>query len=338
MEGQFSKKFRMGRKIGSGSFGDIFEGTNLETKEEVAIKTESVRAKQPQLIYEAKVYKMLGPLDGVPKLHWYGVEGEITIMVMDLLGPSIEDLFEFCDFKFGLKTVLMLADQLITRIELVHSRNFIHRDIKPDNFVMGLGSHNTMVHAIDFGLAKKYRDADHMHHIQYREQRSLIGTARYTSLNTHLGIEQSRRDDLEAIGYMFYYFLRGSLPWQSFKEKGDKYKKIMEKKASTPVEVLGKSHPIEFVAYMNYCRSLDFEDRPDYAFPRMILKDLFFRENFELDYSFDWYILNERRLLEKEAKYGHKVEETADDFAVRLRDEAARKEFKEKRERVVVDD
>jgi len=294
MELRVGGKFRLGRKIGSGSFGDIYIGTNVQTGEEVAIKLESIKSKHPQLLYESKLYKILAGGVGVPNVHWYGVEGDYNVMVIDLLGPSLEDLFSFCNRKFSLKTVLMLADQMVNRIEYVHAKNFIHRDIKPDNFLIGLGKKANQVHIIDFGLAKKYRDPKTQQHIPYREGKNLTGTARYASINTHLGIEQSRRDDLEAVGYVLMYFNRGSLPWQGLKanDKKDKYDKIMEKKMSTPVEVLCKHFPSEFVTYLNYCRSLRFEDRPDYAYLRRLLKDLFFRDGYQYDFVFDWTILN----------------------------------------------
>jgi casein kinase 1 len=294
MELRVGGKFRLGRKIGSGSFGDIYIGTNVQSGEEVAIKLESIKSKHPQLLYESKLYKILAGGVGVPNVHWYGVEGDYNVMVIDLLGPSLEDLFSFCNRKFSLKTVLMLADQMVNRIEYVHAKNFIHRDIKPDNFLIGLGKKANQVHIIDFGLAKKYRDPKTQQHIPYREGKNLTGTARYASVNTHLGIEQSRRDDLEAIGYVLMYFNRGSLPWQGLKANGkkEKYEKIMEKKMSTPVEVLCKHFPSEFVTYLNYCRSLRFEDRPDYAYLRRLLKDLFFREGYQYDFVFDWTILN----------------------------------------------
>ena len=261
---------------------------------QVAIKLESIKSKHPQLLYESKLYKILAGGVGIPNVHWYGVEGDYNVMVIDLLGPSLEDLFNFCNRKFSLKTVLMLADQMINRIEYVHAKNFIHRDIKPDNFLIGQGKKSNQVHIIDFGLAKKYRDPKTQQHIPYRENKNLTGTARYASVNTHLGIEQSRRDDLEALGYVLMYFNRGSLPWQGLKAnaKKEKYEKIMEKKMSTPIEVLCKHFPCEFVTYLNYCRSLRFEDRPDYAYLRRMLQDLFFRESYQYDFIFDWTILN----------------------------------------------
>jgi len=304
MELRVGGKFRLGRKIGSGSFGDIYIGTHVQTGEEVAIKLESIKSKHPQLLYESKLYKILAGGVGVPNVHWYGVEGDYNVMVIDLLGPSLEDLFIFCSRKFSIKTVLMLADQMINRVEYVHAKNFIHRDIKPDNFLIGLGKKANQVHIIDFGLANKYMDPKTQQHIPYRENKNLTGTARYASVNTHLGIEQSRRDDLEAVGYVLMYFSRGTLPWQGLKanSKKEKYEKIMEKKMSTSVEVLCKHFPSELATYLNYCRSLRFEDRPDYAYLRRLLKDLFFREGYQYDFVFDWTILNYQSHSNKDNK------------------------------------
>lgn len=181
-------KFRLGRKIGSGSFGEIYLGTNSQTNEEVAIKLENVKTKHPQLLYESKLYRILQGGTGIPTIRWFGVEGDYSVLVMDLLGPSLEDLFNFCNRKLSLKTVLMLADQMINRVEYVHGKSFLHRDIKPDNFLMGLGRRANQVYILDFGLAKKYRDSSTHQHIPYRENKNLTGTARYASMNTHLGI------------------------------------------------------------------------------------------------------------------------------------------------------
>ena len=168
---------------------------------------------------------------GIPHIRWFGVERDYNVLVMDLLGPSLEDLFNFCSRRFTMKTVLMLADQMIGRVEYVHNKNFIHRDIKPDNFLMGIGRHCNKLFLIDFGLAKKFRDNRTRQHIAYREDKNLTGTARlsfffidgttapevvllikfphrYASINAHLGIEQSRRDDMESLGYVLMYFNR----------------------------------------------------------------------------------------------------------------------------------
>ncbi|XP_021861437.1 uncharacterized protein [Spinacia oleracea] len=286
-------KYKLGRKIGSGSFGELHLGTNITNGEEVAVKLEYVKTKHPQLHYESKLYMLLQGGTGVPHLKWFGVEGDYNVMVIDLLGPSLEDLFNYCTRKFTLKTVLMLADQLISRVEYMHSRGFLHRDIKPDNFLMGLGRKANQAYIIDYGLSKKYRDLQTHKHIPYRENKNLTGTARYASVNTHLGVEQSRRDDLESLGYVLMYFMRGSLPWQGLKAgtKKQKYDRISEKKMLTPIEVLCKSYPTEFTSYFHYCRSLRFEDKPDYSYLKRLFRDLFIREGYQFDYVFDWTIL-----------------------------------------------
>ncbi|KAK2584772.1 hypothetical protein KPH14_007096 [Odynerus spinipes] len=293
MELRVGNKYRLGRKIGSGSFGDIYLGTNISTGEEVAIKLECIKTRHPQLHIESKFYKMMQGGVGIPTIKWCGSEGDYNVMVMELLGPSLEDLFNFCSRRFSLKTVLLLADQLISRTDYIHSRNFIHRDIKPDNFLMGLGKKGNLVYIIDFGLAKKYRDGRTHKHILYRENKNLTGTARYASINTHLGIEQSRRDDLESLGYVLMYFNRGSLPWQGLKAatKRQKYERISEKKMSTPIEELCKGYPVEFGSYLKYCRALRFEERPDYSYLRQLFRTLFHSQGFTYDYIFDWNLL-----------------------------------------------
>ncbi|CAA7052643.1 unnamed protein product [Microthlaspi erraticum] len=286
-------KFKLGRKIGSGSFGELYIAVNVQTGEEVAVKLEPVKTKHPQLHYESKLYMLLQGGSGIPNIKWYGVEAEYNVMVIDLLGPSLEDLFNYCNRKLSLKTVLMIADQLLNRVEFVHTKGFLHRDIKPDNFLMGLGRKTNQVYIIDFGLGKKYRDLQTHRHIPYRENKNLTGTARYASVNTHLGVEQSRRDDLESLGYVLMYFLSGSLPWQGLKAgtKKQKYDRISEKKVATPIEVLCKNQPSEFVSYFHYCRSLRFDDKPDYSYLKRLFRDLFIREGYQFDYVFDWTVL-----------------------------------------------
>ncbi|KFZ22832.1 hypothetical protein V502_02689, partial [Pseudogymnoascus sp. VKM F-4520 (FW-2644)] len=229
---------------------------------------------------------------GIPFVHWFGKIEKHDAMVLDLLGPSLEDLFNFCNRRFSLKTVLLLVDQLILRTEYIHAKSYIHRDFKPDNFAMGTEKFGNHVQVIDFGLAKEYRDPKTHFHIPYKENKSLTDTARYASINTHLGVEQSRRDDLESLGYIMLYFCRGSLPWQGLKAATEKQKnnRIMEKKMTTPTEVLCRGFPNEFAIYLNYTRSLRFYGKPDYFYLRKIFRDLFIREGFHYDYVFDWTV------------------------------------------------
>ncbi|XP_050891249.1 uncharacterized protein LOC127096743 [Lathyrus oleraceus] len=293
MEKVVGGKYKIGRKIGSGSFGEIYIGAHVVTSELVAIKKENKKTKQPQLLYEAKLYNILKGGSGIPRMKWFGTDGDYNVLVLELMGPSLEDLLYYCEGKFSLKSVLMLADQMLTRIEYLHSKGLLHRDIKPDNFLMGLGKKANQVCMIDFGLSKGYRDPISYKHIPYRENKNLTGTARYASCNTHKGIEQSRRDDLESLGYVLLYFLRGSLPWQGLQAatRTQKYEKICKTKLSIRTEVLCKSYPVEFASYFHYCRSLTFDQRPDYGYLRRLFRELFTSKGYDADYLFDWTIL-----------------------------------------------
>lgn len=245
---------------------------------------------------------------GIPSVWWHGVEGKYNVMVMDLLGPSLEDMFNYCGRRFQLKTVLMIADQLLSRLEYVHNNSFIHRDVKPENFAIGLGKRESIIHIIDFGLAKTFRDSRSHEHFPYRENKDFMGTARFASINSHLGIEQSRRDDLESLGYVLMYFLRGCLPWQGLKanSKKHKYERILDRKRSTSSEELCNGYPAEFRSYFEYCRLLRFEHQPDYAYLKRLFKELFDRKGFRYDNMFDWTLLRlqQRRARANEAETG----------------------------------
>ena len=262
---------------------------NERIGDEVAIKLESLSNRNPQLHYEYKVYQLLKGGIGIPSALYYSREGSYNVMVMDLLGPSLEDLFNYCNRKFSLKTVCMLAREMILRLEYVHSKNLIHRDIKPDNFTVGLNKEANVVFLIDYGLCKPYRNMMTWEHIpwlcrwqfmnRYRENKSLTGTPRYASLNNHLGMEQSRRDDLESLGYVFIYFLWGKLPWQGLRAetKEEKYSRIMECKLEVGFERLCQGFPDEFLTYFDYCHSLGFNETPDYSYLRNLFAEVMSR-------------------------------------------------------------
>ena len=209
---------------------------------------------------------------------------------MELLGSSLEDIFQKQQKKFSIKTVCMVGIQILDRLEFIHNKNIIHRDIKPDNFVLGLDNKSHIIYALDFGLSKKYRSSRTHQHIKFSVNKKLTGTARYASINALKGCEQSRRDDLEAIGYVFMYFLRSSLPWQGLHvHKGeDRYKKILTKKRGTSAEELCKGFPNEFAEYINYTRNLEFEADPDYKYLRGLLLSVLEKEKQPYDFCYDW--------------------------------------------------
>lgn len=281
-------------KLGNGSFGEIYLATNKNTNEDVAVKLEHVRSRYPQLMYEADIYTCLQGHTGIPNIYWRGIEGDYNVLILDLLGPSLDDLFTFCSHSFTLKTCLMIVDQVLSRLEYIHNQGFIHRDIKPNNLLIGLKNKANIIYVIDFGLAKRYKDAETGMHIPYRDGKSLTGTARYASINTHLGIEQSRRDDLEGLAYVLIYLLKGNLPWQGLRahNKKDKYARIMQCKIDTTPEKLCQRLPNEILGFLNYSRMLKFAEKPDYSHLRKVFKELFFRENYQYDNIYDWTILN----------------------------------------------
>ena len=209
---------------------------------------------------------------------------------MELLGKSLEDVFQQQQKKFSIKTVCMIGIQMLDRLEFIHNKNIIHRDIKPDNFVLGLDNKSHIIYILDFGLSKKFRSSRTHQHIKFNVNKKLTGTARYASINALKGCEQSRRDDLEAIGYVLMYFLRGSLPWQGLHvHKGeDRYKKILAKKRSTSAEELCLGFPNEFVEYINYTRNMEFEADPDYKFLRGLLVLALEKQNAKYDFWYDW--------------------------------------------------
>jgi len=287
-------KYRISKRVGGGSFGEIYSGDCILSGEEVAIKFESTQARPQQLFYESTVYKLLAGGVGIPSIKWYGVEGDCNAMVIEMLGKSLEDLFIRCQRNFSLKTVLMIADQLITRIEYFHMKGFVHRDIKPDNFLVGKGNNNNSIYIIDYGLSKKFRDHKTLTHIPYKDGKTLTGTARYASINTHNGSEQSRRDDLEGIGYVLIYFLKGGLPWQGInaKNRQEKYEMIGEFKRKISIEELCQGIPIEFLRFLEEIRRLGFEEKPHYTVYKQLFKNLFIKEGFVYDYEYDWTIKN----------------------------------------------
>ncbi|KAI9344870.1 kinase-like domain-containing protein [Obelidium mucronatum] len=307
--------YKVGKKIGEGSFGVIYEGLNMLNNVPIAIKFEPRKSDAPQLRDEYKTYRLLANSVGIPSAYYFGQEGLHNVLCIDLLGPSLEDMFDLCHRKFSVKTTCMVAKQMITRVQTLHEKNLIYRDIKPDNFLIGPTHPHpaSNVYMVDFGMAKQYRDPKTKVHIPYREKKSLSGTARYMSVNTHLGREQSRRDDLEALGHVFFYFLRGSLPWQGLKAATNKqkYEKIGEKKQTTPIKELCEGHPEEFSIYQNYARDLKFDEQPDYEYLRGLFNKVLAKNGFIDDGVYDWMTELDHQRNKKERQRASEMQKKA---------------------------
>lgn len=280
----------LGKRLGKGSFGEVYSGKHRWSGKQVAIKLEPLESKTRILEHEYKVYQdIYHPNSGIVQCHYYGLEDDYAVLVIDLLGASIGDLLDRCGGKFSLKTVLMIADQMITRLEYLHDHGFIHRDLKPDNMLVGRSHHQNQIFLIDYGLAKKYRNTEGKH-IPFKEGGKLVGTARYASVNSHQGYQLSRRDDLISLGYMLVYFMNGKLPWQraAGKTKEEKYESIKKLKLGLGSTVICDKLPREFGVFLDYCSKLTFEQRPDYNYLRMLFKSLFRKKGFVYDLVFDW--------------------------------------------------
>ena len=282
-------KFRISKKIGDGAFNEIYQGSDIFDNSEIAIKLEHNSIKYPQLLFESRLLESI-PGIGIPKVFWAGVSGEYNVMVFELLGKNLEELLQNCDKKFSLKTTLMIAIQVLDRIRHLHMHNYIHRDIKPQNFSIGRGENEHIIYLIDFGLAKRYREEYTNFHIPLRQNIKLTGTIRYASCNALNKKELSRRDDMESIGYMLIYLLKGSLPWQGLKikQKSEKYSKIKELKMSLEPEKLCEDLPDEFKEYIESVKNLEFEEEPDYGRYINMFTELFKKKEYVKDYMYDW--------------------------------------------------
>jgi casein kinase 1 len=275
------------KQLGKGGFGQLYLGRNIRENTLIAIKVEE-QVQRSHLTMEFQILKELQG-EGIPKVYRLHNGHKHNYLLMQLLGKSLDKLFSDTNRKFSIKTVSQIGYQMVQRIEYVHSKGYIHRDIKPGNFLIGKNLDCKKIYIIDFGLSKKYIDKNN-NHILYKEGKGLTGTARYVSLNTHYGIEQSRRDDMEGIAYNLIYFAKGKLPWQGVKTKNkkEKHKKIMEFKEEYIPEKLCDGLPEEFPTLLKYARKLEFDEKPDYKNIKIMFKQLIISMNQEMDWKFDW--------------------------------------------------
>ncbi|EGR26911.1 hypothetical protein IMG5_205360 [Ichthyophthirius multifiliis] len=286
-------RYKLGQKISIGQYSSIYLARNVQTNVEVAIKIEEQNSKHQLLLKEGNIIQNLQGGTGVPYLNWFGQEGEYNFLVIELLGYNLEDLFNICGRKFSLKTVLMIADQLISNMEHIHFKSYVYRDVKPQNFCVGLSKKSRHIFTIDFGLSKKYKNPRTNEHNKFSNNKYLIGCIRYMSNYIHNKYEYSRRDDMLSLGYMFIYFLNGYLPWQGIQcvQTQELFKQIKEMKNNISYEELCSGLAPEFEVYMKYCKSLQYEEKPDYTYLKKIFKERFVKEGYQFDYVYDWILI-----------------------------------------------
>ena len=282
----FFSKYKTIKKLGEGSFGKVYKASY--NNKLFAIKFEKKSSNQSLLESEATIMNYL-KCKYIPNIESFGQNNEYNILIMQLMDKSLEDLINIYKI-FSIKTTCLLAYQMINILKFIHDNHIIHRDIKPDNFVMGIKEKNQNLYILDFGLAKKYRSSKNLVQYPLIKKKKLTGTARYASINALEEYEQSRRDDLESVSYVLMYFLRGNLPWQGLKVKvkEERYQKILEKKKETTSEELCKGFPKEFSMFVSYSRNLGYYDEPKYKKLRKMFLNLVFQIKEKFDFIYDW--------------------------------------------------
>ena len=287
------KKYRTLKKMATGAFSEIYSGINILNKEKIAIKIEKRNIINKYL--ESECYTLFSLRNiGIPRVLSFGHNKEYDILIMPLLGKSLLDIFISKNLNYEFKDICLIAIQIIERIQWIHSRYIVHRDIKPDNFLIGLDDPH-ILYLIDFGLSKKYQSTKTGKHIKMCELKKFTGSIVYASVNSLKCREQSRRDDLESIGYMLIYLMKGSLPWQRVKvsNKKESYLKVAQLKNNIKPEKLCENLPNEFITYLKYVKKLKFEEEPNYNYLRNIFVQMMRKQGFEaINCFFSWVDLN----------------------------------------------
>lgn len=282
MDDSSSGGFKLTCQIGVGSYGKIYASEQPGTSEYVAVKVANCEKGNWTLQHENMVYSIISGAPGFAKMTKCGVCDGSMRMVLDLLGTNIHELFSRQLSSFSLKTVLMLADQMLLRLQYLHSKGIIHRDIKPANFVVGLDRNQNTIYLIDFGMSTFYVNKETGKHNPCCDCKKFYGTPAFASINAHRCIEMSRRDDIESLAYTLIYLMRGNLPWLRWSHD------VYEKKIATSTSILCDGIPKEFEMLLNYARCLEYDEEPDYSGYREMFRDLFVRQGYTYDFHYDW--------------------------------------------------
>ena len=284
-------KFKIIKEEGKGSNSIIFSAKNIINKELVALKIQEKTQNIIDLEKEAYyLFKLKGI--GMPKIISYGYSGKYKILVEELLGKSLKELFKENQNKskrIRLKDMLLAGLQIIDRIEFIHSKNILHLDIKPNHFLVG-NPNNSLIYLIDFCLASKYRSSRTGKHVKFSKNSYFSGNLQFSSINTMKGIMPSRRDDLESVGYLLIYLYKQKLPWDKVisKNKIEFTQKIFEIKKLIPLKMLCEDLPKEMIEFMKYVRNLKFEEEPKYEYLIKILATTLEKIDRVNDFNLSW--------------------------------------------------
>nr|XP_027125660.1 casein kinase 1-like protein HD16 isoform X2 [Coffea arabica] len=274
-----SPMYRIERKLGKGGFGQVYVGRRVSGgiandrpgsgATEVALKFEHRNSKGCNYgpPYEWQVYNTLGGSHGVPRVHYKGRQGDYYVMVMDMLGPSLWDVWNNKSHSMSTEMVACIAIEAISILEKMHSRGYVHGDVKPENFLLGPPGtpDEKKLFLVDLGLATKWRDSTTGLHVEYDQRPDVFrGTVRYASAHAHLGRTGSRRDDLESLAYTLIFLLRGRLPWQGYQGENKGFL-VCKKKMSTSADALCCFCPQPFKLFVEYVVNLKFDEEPNYA-------------------------------------------------------------------------
>jgi len=281
--------YELKEKLGQGSFGQVYRAINIievrPWNKNYAIKLEPLSDKKQHLLKEYDIYNTLNDSDNFSKIYWYGNYKKYRALVLDQLGPSLKHLFIKNKYDFDMNTIANIAVQFLYRLQELHNAGYLHQDIKPENILVDL-KNMIKIYMIDFGTSDKWQNFVNRKHVLKVPSNRIVGTARYSSINNHKYMSQSRRDDLESFGYVLIYFAKSSLPWQGLKTKSFKikWKKVLLVKENMNEKKLCSGLPKCFFNYFFYVNNLTFEQTPNYKYLRRLFRsyiktDFFWKKN-----------------------------------------------------------